>query len=101
MGGYSEHSNTGQRGLASRNFLLPHRGRRGRPCQNCELLPLHTALNPWQEPDAAGLPRWLFTPQPLDGRRGCFPGWAPPQAAVLLSLRGSTGRCCRFKLFPY
>lgn len=27
--------------------------------QNCnKLLPLHTALNSWQEPDTAGLPRW-------------------------------------------
>ena len=29
------------------------------------------------------------------------PGWAPPQAAGLDALQGSTGRCCRFKSFPY
>lgn len=27
-----------------------------------ELLPMHVALNSWQRPEVAGLPRWLFCP---------------------------------------
>jgi hypothetical protein len=55
-------------GLASRNFLLPHH--RGGMCQNCrELLPLHVALNFWQESNTVGLPRWPSWP--------AAPGWMP------------------------
>lgn len=66
-------------------------------CQSCnKLLPLHTALNSWQEPDAAGLPRWprrrdeavLPRAQPLDGRRGRSPGGPSPGGCARLSLFG-------------
>lgn len=39
-------------------------------CQNCrELLPLHVALNSWQESNTIGLPRWPSWP--------AAPGWMP------------------------
>lgn len=70
---------------------LPQLERAASPARSPELL---------AAPDAAGLPRWLFRPSPWLGALA-GPWGGPSRAAALSSLRGSTGRRCRFKLFPY